>query len=327
MNVKSTNLRMGFALLVSMLLLSACGGSGGGGGASAPAGPSVTATDPPNTAVGAGLTRVLGVTFSAPVDATTVNAGSFTLTGPAGPVSGAVTILGPAVATFGPTNALAFNSDYTATLTTAIRDTAGNPLAADYVWRFNTGRKFAVGGGHTCARLDNGQIKCWGNNGAGQLGLGDTSTRGDGVNEMGDNLPAVDLGSGRTALAAGTSYTCARLDNGRIKCWGGNAAGQLGLGDVNARGERDELVAPRVPGFREAVAHEDERPGAGLREMHAEAVRLDEPVADVHYYAGSSPITSLKRPRPMQSVTCTVSSMISASEKWRRSSLHSASST
>src|SRR5262245_12982480 len=32
---------------------------------------------------------------------------------------------------------------------------------------------------HTCALLDNNQVKCWGNNGDGELGLGDTNSRGD----------------------------------------------------------------------------------------------------------------------------------------------------
>jgi hypothetical protein len=41
--------------------------------------------------------------------------------------------------------------------------------------------------------LDNQELKCWGNNTNGQLGLGDTAARGDNPNEMGDNLPAVDL--------------------------------------------------------------------------------------------------------------------------------------
>jgi hypothetical protein len=46
----------------------------------------------------------------------------------------------------------------------------------------------------SCAVLQNRQIKCWGNNTYGQLGLGDTNNRGDNPGEMGASLPAVDLG-------------------------------------------------------------------------------------------------------------------------------------
>lgn len=51
------------------------------------------------------------------------------------------------------------------------------------------------------ALLTNGVVKCWGNNSAGQLGLGDNVGRGDASDEMGDHLPAVDLGPGRSATA------------------------------------------------------------------------------------------------------------------------------
>ena len=46
--------------------------------------------------------------------------------------------------------------------------------------------------------------------------------RGDGAGEMGDNLPSVDLGSGRSAksIAAGVDHTCALLYDGSVKCWG-----------------------------------------------------------------------------------------------------------
>jgi alpha-tubulin suppressor-like RCC1 family protein len=49
---------------------------------------------------------------------------------------------------------------------------------------------------------------------------------------MGDFLPSVSLGTGRTAklVAPGSSHTCALLDNETIKCWGSNSYGQLGLG-------------------------------------------------------------------------------------------------
>jgi E3 ubiquitin-protein ligase HERC3 len=105
-----------------------------------------------------------------------------------------------------------------------------------------TGRtavEVAAGSGHTCARLDDGSTKCWGENTFGQLGLGDTERRGEEPDEMGDDLPPVDLGPGRSAvrLAAGYWHTCALLDNGAVKCWGRSNHGQLGLGDMETRGD------------------------------------------------------------------------------------------
>jgi alpha-tubulin suppressor-like RCC1 family protein len=99
-------------------------------------------------------------------------------------------------------------------------------------------RAVATGFEHTCALLDNGQIKCWGHNDVGQLGLGVAGDRGDNPGEMGDALPSVDLGTGRSAraIAAGKSHTCAILDNDQVKCWGRNDVGQLGLGDTQYRG-------------------------------------------------------------------------------------------
>ena len=59
----------------------------------------------------------------------------------------------------------------------------------------------APGGYHTCALLRDGRVKCWGSSMYGQLGYGDTDNRGDNTGVMGDNLPAVDLGTGRRAKA------------------------------------------------------------------------------------------------------------------------------
>jgi len=87
--------------------------------------------------------------------------------------------------------------------------------------QLGTGRSavaLALGEHHTCALLDDARVKCWGYNWFGELGQGDAKHRGIGVGEMGDNLPAVDLGVGRTAvqLAVGSVHSCALLDDGHM---------------------------------------------------------------------------------------------------------------
>ena len=96
-----------------------------------------------------------------------------------------------------------------------------------------------AGGSHTCVVFANGRLKCWGANSKGQLGLGDTSARGDNMNEMGENLPVVGLDPSLpiAGVGAGSEETCARTSAGTVKCWGSNGYGQLGLGDKNNRGD------------------------------------------------------------------------------------------
>lgn len=99
-----------------------------------------------------------------------------------------------------------------------------------------TVKKVSGGFLFACAILDNDKVKCWGSNLEGQLGLGlgTGDHRGDAANEMGDNLPYVDLGVGRTAkqIGAGFRHACAVLDDNTLKCWGQNAYGQLGIGSA-----------------------------------------------------------------------------------------------
>jgi cysteine-rich repeat protein len=101
-----------------------------------------------------------------------------------------------------------------------------------------TAKMISVGWGHTCAILDDDSVKCWGINNVGQLGLENTLNRGDDPSSMGDNLPPVNLGTGRTAKSISTSNgdTCALLDDDTLKCWGRNDAGQLGIGSTIAHG-------------------------------------------------------------------------------------------
>ncbi|MEQ9229032.1 MAG: RCC1 domain-containing protein, partial [Parvibaculum sp.] len=83
-----------------------------------------------------------------------------------------------------------------------------------------TATAISAGGGHTCAVLDTGQLRCWGFGAFGQLGYADTDNIGD--DETPASVAPVDLGPGRMALAisADALHTCAILDSGRLRCWG-----------------------------------------------------------------------------------------------------------
>ena len=107
----------------------------------------------------------------------------------------------------------------------------------------------AAGNRHTCTVLDDATVKCWGAGFDGQLGYGDNENRGLVPEEMGDGLPAVDLGTNRTAkqIATGLDYTCAVLDNDNIKCWGNAFSGRLGYGDFRKRGDDEGEMANALP--------------------------------------------------------------------------------
>ena len=132
---------------------------------------------------------------------------------------------------------LAYDTNYTVTLTTAVRDPSHNALAANVVWTFNTGKKLAIGFQHACARLDDGGVKCWGANEYGQLGYDDNAESWRHVRASHEHARPREPGrraASPIALAAGDNSTCARLDNGDTKCWGSNEYGQLGQSTDNA---------------------------------------------------------------------------------------------
>ena len=90
--------------------------------------------------------------------------------------------------------------------------------------------QLACGHVRSCALLDGGLLKCWGDNDAGELGQGHTDDIGNDPNEMGDQLPPVDLGSGVVQVGiGGDQHTCVVLTGGRVKCFGRGT--YLGLGD------------------------------------------------------------------------------------------------
>jgi alpha-tubulin suppressor-like RCC1 family protein len=87
--------------------------------------------------------------------------------------------------------------------------------------------KVSCGTYHTCAVFDDGTVNCWGM----KLGHG----------QVGDPIPSshyvvadrvVALGDGDTVkeIATGEAHTCIITNNDRLKCWGSNVQGELGIG-------------------------------------------------------------------------------------------------
>lgn len=109
--------------------------------------------------------------------------------------------------------------------------------------------QIAAGEGHLCALLSNGTIKCWGYNGEGQLGYGDTTSRGREETTMGANLATVNLGTALTVtkVVAGEYFTCALLNTKQVKCWGLNNRAQLGNGHTNNIGNAAGQMGDNLP--------------------------------------------------------------------------------
>jgi hypothetical protein len=101
--------------------------------------PAVISTVPVNTATGVPITQVLSATFNEPINCTSLPFTAFTVVAAPGATSVPGTIgCSGSVATFTPATELAFNTVFTATITTGVTNLSGTPLAANYVWSFRT---------------------------------------------------------------------------------------------------------------------------------------------------------------------------------------------
>jgi alpha-tubulin suppressor-like RCC1 family protein len=88
----------------------------------------------------------------------------------------------------------------------------------------------SAGDQHVCALLDDGSVKCWGENSTGQLGFAPD----DAAANLGDrphtSTPVLVEGvNNAVAVSAGSNHTCALISSGSVMCWGGNTSGQAGL--------------------------------------------------------------------------------------------------
>lgn len=132
----------GFVLFAGILM----GACGGGGGSSSPSGPGnapvdttppiVMNTNPSNLSSNVAVNSTITATFSENVSAS-VPSSAFTLTQAGTAVPGTVSFSG-STALFTPTARLGNIQSYTATVTTGIKDLAGNALASPFTWSFIT---------------------------------------------------------------------------------------------------------------------------------------------------------------------------------------------
>jgi cysteine-rich repeat protein len=94
--------------------------------------------------------------------------------------------------------------------------------------------RLVAGGASSCAIFGDGRAKCWGNNEYGQLGTGDTNSRGDQAGELGAALKFIKVG-GKEAVFSSLSmglFACGVVAKA-VFCWGYNAYGQIGQGMVS----------------------------------------------------------------------------------------------
>lgn len=98
--------------------------------------PTVTTTNPANSATGIALTSIVSAQFDEPIKTSTLTNASFYLDNG---VVGAITYdVATNTVTLMPSERLACNTQHTATLTTAVTDLAGNGLPSNVVWSFTT---------------------------------------------------------------------------------------------------------------------------------------------------------------------------------------------
>ncbi len=100
-----------------------------------------------------------------------------------------------------------------------------------------TVKQISAGGTHTCALLDSGAVRCWGDGTSGRLGYGSLNTIGD--NETPASAGDVNVGGTVKQIALGTAHTCALLETGTVRCWGSGTLGRLGYGNTNNIGDNE----------------------------------------------------------------------------------------
>ena len=119
--------------------------------------------------------------------------------------------------------------------------TVNDSTALDAVTTLTNATQVVAGDEFACALLEDRTARCW--------GLGESGQRGDGSFDTFALDPVAVSGlTGAVALAAGYGHTCALLVDGTMRCWGGNAEGELGNGTTATPGTARPVIVSGVAG-------------------------------------------------------------------------------
>ncbi|MBI5206231.1 MAG: Ig-like domain-containing protein, partial [Candidatus Firestonebacteria bacterium] len=183
--------------------------------------PIVISTNPLSNAINLSINTNITATFSEDMDSSSINLS----------ISGGVTGIvsydkNNRTATFTPSGPLAYNTEYTATITTGVKDLAGNAIASNYTWSFTTVQFawIAIDGGayHSIALRNDSSLWAWGRNNEKELGDGTYI----------DKSSPIQIGNDKNwiKVSAGMYISSALKSDSTLWMWGTNDYGQMGNG-------------------------------------------------------------------------------------------------
>lgn len=110
---------------------------------------------------------------------------------------------------------------------------------------------FALGENHTCVLSRRGEVRCWGYNKKGELGIGAkgevASGQVQGIASSGERVSV-------RAIASGGYQSCALRSDGAVYCWGMNLKGQVGSGAASQDPVRVPVQVRGLPPARAIFA-------------------------------------------------------------------------
>ncbi len=100
-------------------------------------------------------------------------------------------------------------------------------------------KSITAGSYHTCAIATDDKVYCWGDNGSGQLGNGNTTTSH--TTPAAVSVGAMPTGVVRS-ITTGGQHTCVKASDDKFYCWGSNGNGQLGNGSTEATNQTSPVA-------------------------------------------------------------------------------------